>query len=65
MTANMEKLKSSSYSNYISYYVKSGDSLSGIAYKYGVSMNVLMKINNITNANKIKINQRIFIPKNA
>ena len=65
LTANMDKLKSNSYSNYISYYVKSGDSLSGIAYKYGVSMNVLMKINNITNANKIKINQRIFIPKNA
>ncbi len=62
LVSNMEQLKKSSYSNYISYYVKSGDSLSSIAYRYGISMNVIMKINHIENANNIKINQRIYIP---
>lgn len=49
--------------NYISYQVKPGDSLSKLSVRYGVSVNTLAKINNITNINFIKIGDILKIPK--
>ena len=44
------------------YIVKSGDNLSTIAKTYNINVNDLMKSNNITNANSIKIGQPLSIP---
>lgn len=41
------------------YYVKNGDTLSGIANKLGVSMNTLIAKNGIRNANLIYVGQRL------
>ena len=49
-----------------SYYaVKNGDTLSGIAKKYGVSVSYLAKINGITNTNLIFVGQRLWITKSS
>jgi len=45
--------------NYINYTVKSGDTLSAIARKYGTTYQQLAKINNIANPNLIHIGQVI------
>ena len=57
-------LKLNSSSNYISYVVKSGDTLSAIANMYGTTVNELAKINNIANANCIYVGQVIYINSN-
>jgi LysM repeat protein len=44
------------------YTVKSGDSLSAIAIKYGTTYQELAKYNNISNPNLIKVGQQIKIP---
>ncbi len=44
------------------YVVKSGDALSKIAKAHGVKMADLMAANNITDANKIRIGQKLKIP---
>ena len=44
------------------YEVKSGDSLSKIAAAHGVKTKALMEANNITDANKIRIGQKLTIP---
>ena len=44
------------------YVVKSGDTLSGIAAKYGTTYQELAKYNNISNPNKISVGQVIKIP---
>ena len=49
-------------SNETVYVVKSGDSLSVIAAKYGMTYQELAKYNNISNPNVIKIGQKIKIP---
>ncbi len=41
------------------YIVKNGDSLSNIAKKYGTTVNNLVALNNIKNANLIYVNQKI------
>ena len=46
------------------YIVKSGDRLSVIAGRYGVSVKKLMEFNKIANINKIFIGQKIKIPLN-
>lgn len=43
------------------YYVKSGDTLSGIADKYGTNYTTLAKLNGISNPNKIYVGQKIRI----
>jgi LysM repeat protein len=45
-----------------SYTIKAGDSLSSIAVKYKTTVQVLMKLNSITNANLISIGQVIKLP---
>ena len=44
------------------YVVKSGDSLSKIAVAHGIKMKDLMAANQITDANKIRIGQKLTIP---
>lgn len=44
------------------YIVKSGDSLSGIAAKYGTTYQILAKYNNISNPNIISVGQKIKVP---
>ena len=43
------------------YIVKKGDTLSGIAKKYGTTWQKLKKVNNIKNANLIYVGQKIVI----
>lgn len=49
-------------SNDIVYIVKSGDTLSGIATKYGTTYQKLAAYNNISNPNLIVVGQKILIP---
>ncbi|MFN4223502.1 MAG: 3D domain-containing protein [Fervidobacterium nodosum] len=49
---------------YIYYLVKSGDTLSSIANAYGVKVDALSQVNNITDPSKIAIGQLIKIPVN-
>lgn len=44
------------------YTVKSGDTLSGIASKYGTTVNAIASANGITNVNLIYVGQRLTIP---
>ncbi len=45
-----------------SYTVRAGDTLSGIAMKYGTSMYAIMQANGITDPNHIYVGQRLTIP---
>lgn len=47
------------------YTVKSGDSLSTIAAKYGTTYQAIAAYNNISNSNLIKVGQKIKIPKST
>jgi LysM repeat protein len=44
------------------YYVQHGDTLSGIAYRHGVTTNAIMGLNYIVNPNRIYAGQRLNIP---
>jgi LysM repeat protein len=44
------------------YIVRTGDTLSGIAFRHGVSVSALVQANGIANPNRIYITQRLFIP---
>jgi putative chitinase len=44
------------------YVVRHGDTLSGIAYRFGVSVNALVRVNGIVNRNRIYAGQRLRIP---
>ena len=50
--------------NYITYTVVWGDTLSGIARRYGTTVNTLVKLNNIKNPNLIYAGQKLKIPAN-
>ena len=47
------------------YVVRYGDTLSGIAYRYGVSVNSLVQANGIVNRHRIYAGQRLVIPYGA
>ncbi len=49
-------------SSYVYYTVRSGDTLSGIATRYRVSMALLVSFNGLRNADAIYIGQRLMIP---
>ena len=44
------------------YKVKAGDTLSGIASRFGTTTRILMDLNNITNANQIRVGQILKLP---
>lgn len=44
------------------HVVKAGETLSGIARLYGVSMNAIVQANNLSNPNVLSIGQRLVIP---
>lgn len=44
------------------HVVQSGETLSGIAARYAVSVNAIMQANDITDANRIFVGQRLVIP---
>ena len=44
------------------YVVVSGDTLSGIAKRFGTTVNVLVKLNNISNPNLIRVGQVLKLP---
>lgn len=44
------------------YTVRSGDTLSGLAYRYGTSVSAIMQANGISHPNRLLVGQTIFIP---
>ena len=48
--------------NHKIHQVKSGETLYSIARSYGIDKNELLKVNNLSNANLIKVNQTLRIP---
>ena len=51
-----------SSSSYIYYKVESGDTLSGIAEKYGTTVNTLVSLNGISNPNLIYVGEVLKVP---
>ena len=49
----------------LSYFVKPGDSLNDIAYKYNVSVYEIIDLNSIKDSSLININQKLLIPRNS
>ena len=45
----------------VTYIVKAGDTLSGIAKKYGTTVSEIAKLNNISNVNHIVVGQKLLI----
>lgn len=60
--ASKATVKESPSSKDIVYTVQKGDTLSGIAAKYGTTYQALAAYNNIADANKISVGQKIKIP---
>lgn len=55
-------MKANSTSNTkITYIVKKGDNLTKIAKRYGTTISNLVKLNNIADANKIYVGQKLII----
>ena len=50
-----------SYGNYVVYTVAAGDALSGIAIRFGVTVNEIAEWNNIKNVNLIITGQKLTI----
>ncbi len=46
----------------IEYVVRAGDTLYGIALRYGVTVQAIVNANNITNPDRLRIGQRLIIP---
>ena len=45
------------------YFVKQGDTLWSIAKKFKSTVEDIAKVNDIENANKISVGQRLYIPR--
>ncbi len=59
VTANNTNRQTTTSSNGGQYVVKSGDTLSAIAARYGMSYETLARLNNISNPNMISVGQRL------
>ena len=55
------KIKQIKRNQFLSHKVKSGDTLSQIAVKYGTRYGIIKKFNNLK-SNRLKLNQRLLIP---
>ena len=64
-TSNTGSSSSNSNSSYTTYTVQSGNTLSGIAYKYGVTVSQLQQWNNISNPNVLYVGQTLRIYTNS
>ena len=49
--------------DYITYIVQRGDTLWGIANRYGTTVEALVQINGISNPNLIYVGQKLLIPR--
>ncbi|MBI5418073.1 LysM peptidoglycan-binding domain-containing protein [Candidatus Poribacteria bacterium] len=63
--SEMKSLTISASANGGQHIVKSGETMSAIAWKYGIPLNSLAKVNKITKINNIKIGMRLTIPSDA
>jgi membrane-bound lytic murein transglycosylase D len=59
---NLDKVPEEAKLQYVIHTVKSGETLSGIAYKYHVKLSQLAKINNISVKSRIRPKQKLKIP---
>ncbi|MBP3355695.1 MAG: transglycosylase SLT domain-containing protein [Rikenellaceae bacterium] len=59
--ANLSKTKQAATSGYRIHKVRSGETLGAIARKYGTTVNNIMKWNNLRNADRLSIGQRLEI----
>ena len=64
-TAAVAKQDSKKYEGKLTHTVKSGDTLGGIAIKYGVPLKTLMEQNGIQDARKIRIGKVLIIKDKA
>ena len=55
----LEKAAGGAYQRYFRYIVQSGDTLSGIAAKYGTSYQNVAQLNGISNPNVIYVGQKL------
>ena len=65
LSGTTKPTNSSSNSSYTTYTVQAGNTLSGIAYKYGVTVSQLQQWNNISNPNEIYVGQTLKIYTNT
>jgi membrane-bound lytic murein transglycosylase D len=56
------KLPKSKRANYKHYRVKSGDTVSGIASRYGIRVKDVLAMNKIRNANRLRVGQDLVLP---
>lgn len=63
--AKINKEENASNNSTITYTVKSGDTLSGIAAKYGTTYQAIASLNGISNPNKIYVGQKLKISKGS
>lgn len=60
----LEEVSGGKKSPFFIYRVKSGDTLSGIAFHNHTTVQELLRLNrNITNPDRIELNQKILIPR--
>ena len=62
-SASSSSSSSSSAPAYITYTVQSGDTLSKIAGKYGLSVQKIADYNHLNNVNSLRVGQKLKIPK--
>jgi membrane-bound lytic murein transglycosylase D len=61
--ANIDETRAKLTTTTTTHRVKSGENLGSIARKYGVTVKQIQKWNNLKNANKLSVNQRLEIQK--
>jgi membrane-bound lytic murein transglycosylase D len=62
LKSNLDLLKKDSSIVYVPYYVRSGDTLSQVAQRYGIALNYLLSVNNLNSKGILSIGQKLFLP---